>query len=65
MKVKNSSVSNDSISHLFALSLNVKQFYLTLSGANNPSQREPRSNGNEGAVGLFREGSNEAVKNRP
>ena len=41
-----------SISHLFALILNVKQFYLThrkdLTGATTPGQSEPRSDANEG-----------------
>ena len=36
-----------SISHLFALTLNVKQFYLTLSCAITPDQRGPGSDGNE------------------
>ena len=36
-----------SISHLFALSLNVKQFYLTLSGAAISSQSSSESDGNE------------------
>ena len=39
-----------SISHLFALSLNVKQFYLTqigLSGPTTPGQSAPGSNSNE------------------
>ena len=40
--------------HLCALSLNVKQFYLsiykTLSGATSPSQSGPGSDGNEGVI---------------
>ena len=39
-----------SISYLFAQSLNVKQFYLTLSDATTPSQSGPRSDGNEGVL---------------
>ena len=35
------------ISHLFTLSLNVKRFYSTLSGATTPSQSGPGSNSNE------------------
>ena len=39
------------INHLFALSLNVKQFYLThRSGATTPGYSEPGSNGNEGVL---------------
>ena len=38
------------ISHLFALSLNVKQFYSTVSGATTPVQREPGCDGNEGKL---------------
>ena len=37
-----------SISHLFALSLNVKQFFLTLSSSTTPGQSGPGSDGNEG-----------------
>ena len=40
--------------YLFALSLNVKQFYLThwygLSGAATPDQSEPENNANEGVL---------------
>ena len=36
------------INHLFAHSLNVKQFYWTLSGATTLGQSGPRSDGNEG-----------------
>ena len=35
------------MSHLFVLSLNVKEFYLTLSSATTLGQSGPRSNGNE------------------
>ena len=38
------------ISHLFALSLNVKQFYRTPSDANTPGQSGPGSDGNEGVL---------------
>ena len=41
------------ISHLFAHSLNVKQFFLThktLSGATTPGPSGPRSNGNKGVI---------------
>ena len=38
------------MSHLFTLSLTVKQFYLTLSGATTPGQNEPRSDGDEGVL---------------
>ena len=36
--------------HLFALSLNVKEFYLTLSGATTPSQSGLGNDGNEGVL---------------
>ena len=42
-----------SMSHLFAFSLNVKQFYLThrnLSGTTTPSQSQPESDGSEGVL---------------
>ena len=39
-----------SISHLFTLSFNVKQFYLTLSGVTTLGQSEPGSDDNEGAL---------------
>ena len=39
-----------SISHLFALSLNVKQLYMTLSSATTPGQSGPGSDGNEGVL---------------
>ena len=38
--------------HLFALSLNVKQFYRTLTGATTPGQSGPRGNGNEGTLNI-------------
>ena len=56
VKWSNSSISNNSISHshLFAHSLNVKQFYLTivrtLSHATTPGQSGYGRNGNEGVL---------------
>ena len=49
VKFSNSSISNNSIKHLFALSSNVRQFYLTqrtLSDAITPSHSGPGSDGN-------------------
>ena len=41
-----------SISHLIAHCLNVKHFYLTLSGATTPGQSGPESIGNEGVLSI-------------
>ena len=42
-----------SISHLLALSLNAKQFYLTLSGGTTSGQSVPGSDGNEGVLSIL------------
>ena len=39
-----------SITHLFVFSLNVKEFYLTLSGATTLCQRGPGIDGNDGVL---------------
>ena len=48
------------ISHFLGHSLNVKQFYRTLSGANTLSQNGPGSNGNEGVFHIPQSSMTEA-----